>query len=59
VLTFHVFRDMRGEWRWNLRAANGRIVADSAEGYRSRSGARRAATRVSKAMPGSVVKLDA
>lgn len=25
------------EWRWRLRASNGRIVADSGEGYSSRA----------------------
>ena len=33
---FEVYRDKSGDWRWRLRAANGRIVADSAEGYASR-----------------------
>jgi uncharacterized protein YegP (UPF0339 family) len=35
---FHVYKDDAGEWRWNLKAANGRIVADSGEGYRDRGG---------------------
>lgn len=39
---FEVFRDQRGDWRWHLRAANGRIVADSGEGYASRRNAKRA-----------------
>ena len=33
---FETYRDAAGDWRWRLRAANGRIVADSAEGYASR-----------------------
>jgi uncharacterized protein YegP (UPF0339 family) len=41
-----VYEDAHGEWRWRLRAANGRIVADSAEGYVNRSGAQRAAQTV-------------
>lgn len=28
-----IYRDEKGEFRWRVRAANGRIVADSAEGY--------------------------
>jgi hypothetical protein len=32
--------DTAGEWRWNLRAANHEIVADSAEGYRDLDDAR-------------------
>ena len=35
-LTYRVFKDEAGEWRWHLRASNGRIIADSGEGYRDR-----------------------
>ena len=28
-----VFQDEVGEWRWNRKAENGEIIADSAEGY--------------------------
>ena len=31
--TFHLYRDKRGEFRWRLRARNGRIIADGSEGY--------------------------
>lgn len=36
-LTYHVFKDAAGEWRWHLRASNGRIVADSGQGYNDRA----------------------
>jgi uncharacterized protein YegP (UPF0339 family) len=39
---FETYRDQSGDWRWRLRAANGRIVADSAEGYASRRNVHRA-----------------
>ena len=32
-MKFLVYRDTRGQYRWRLVASNGRIVADSAEGY--------------------------
>ena len=32
-----IYRDVRGEYRWRVRAANGRIVADSSEGYENRA----------------------
>ena len=35
---FHVYKDDAGEWRWHLKAANGRVIADSGEGYRDRGG---------------------
>lgn len=39
---FEVYRDQGGNWRWRLRARNGRIVADSAEGYASKRNAKAA-----------------
>ena len=30
-----IYQDRRGEWRWSLKAKNGRIVADGAEGYKT------------------------
>jgi len=43
---FHIYRDRRGLWRWRLKAANGRIIADSGEGYSRREHARRAMGRL-------------
>lgn len=43
---FEVFEDRGGEWRWRMIASNGRIVADSGEGYSSKSAARRAIENV-------------
>lgn len=31
-----------GEFYWSLRAGNGRVIADGAEGYRRKAGAQRA-----------------
>ena len=39
---WHVYEDASGEWRWRLVAGNGRIIADSGEGYVDRSGVVRA-----------------
>lgn len=30
---FNVYRDSSLQWRWRLYASNGRIIADSGEGY--------------------------
>jgi len=35
------YRDRRGGWRWRVKAANRKVVADGAEGYSARSKARR------------------
>ncbi len=34
---FKVYRDTRGEWRWNYKSSNGNVIADSGEGYRNKS----------------------
>lgn len=34
--TFRIYEDRRYEWRWRLVASNGRIIADSGEGYTRR-----------------------
>jgi uncharacterized protein YegP (UPF0339 family) len=43
-----------GEWRWRLVAPNGRIVADSAEGYETKPGARRSIANLVKYMSEAV-----
>jgi len=30
-----LYRDKQGEWRWTLRAKNGRILANCGEGYKN------------------------
>ena len=32
-MKFHIYKDDKGEWRWRLKAINGKILADSGEGY--------------------------
>lgn len=32
-MTYWIYKDSAGEWRWHLRAGNKRIIADSDEGY--------------------------
>jgi uncharacterized protein YegP (UPF0339 family) len=32
-MTFYIFKDTQGYWRWHLVAANNKIIADSGEGY--------------------------
>lgn len=35
-MTYYIYKDRDSEWRWQLKASNGRIIADSGEGYRNR-----------------------
>jgi uncharacterized protein YegP (UPF0339 family) len=32
-MKFHIYKDYKGEWRWRLKVANGKIIADSGVGY--------------------------
>lgn len=36
---FEVYKDSEEQWRWRLRHRNGNIIADSGEGYSSRTAA--------------------
>jgi len=45
-MTFTIYEDRRGEWRWRLAAKNGRIIADSGEGYVAWAGAHAAVQRI-------------
>jgi uncharacterized protein YegP (UPF0339 family) len=53
---FEVYEDAGGEWRWRLRHRNGNIVADSGQGYGSRSNAVEAVTGVKANAPGAAAE---
>ncbi len=44
-----LYRDKRREWRWKIQASNGKILADSAEGYKRVRDCRRGLVRVLEA----------
>ncbi len=35
-LTYHLYKDAAGEWRWNLKSASYEKIADSGEGYHNK-----------------------
>jgi uncharacterized protein YegP (UPF0339 family) len=37
AMVYHVYKDAQNKWRWRLKAANGNILADSGEGYSSKT----------------------
>ena len=37
TLTFEVYKDAKGEFRWRLKATNGETIANSGEGYKAKS----------------------
>jgi uncharacterized protein YegP (UPF0339 family) len=45
-MTFYIFRDTTGQWRWHLTAANNRIIAASGESYHNRQDCINAVTLV-------------
>lgn len=52
---FEIYRDPTGDWRWRLRARNGRIVADSAEAYASKRNVQRAVMGTLDAVEGALI----
>lgn len=52
---FHTYKDSADEWRWQLISSNGRIVADSGEGYSSLQAVRDAAQRVKDNAGGATI----
>jgi uncharacterized protein YegP (UPF0339 family) len=50
-----VYEDVSGQGRWRIRAKNGTIIGSSGESFARHTNAIKAAERISKEMPGSVV----
>jgi uncharacterized protein YegP (UPF0339 family) len=55
-MVFQVYEDSASEFRWRLVAGNNRTVADSGEGYDSRSNAHRAVEDVQSSAPRASLK---
>jgi uncharacterized protein YegP (UPF0339 family) len=55
-MTYVYYQDAKGEWRWRLVAANGRIIADSGEGYKDDHDCLEDIDRVKKSANAPVVK---
>ena len=52
---FEIYKDRKSKWRWRLKV-NGRIVADSGQGYSQRFAADRAVKGVKKSVPKAAIK---
>jgi len=48
---FEIFRDVRGEYRWRLRSANGQIFAIGGEGFTTKAAAEIAIAAVKHEAP--------
>jgi len=47
--TLEYYTDKKGEYRWRLKAGNGKIIANSGEGYKTKAGVEKAAGTVEQA----------
>ena len=36
-MAYYIYKDVQNQWRWRLRAANQKIIANSGEGYFNKS----------------------
>lgn len=52
---FHIYEDTQKQYRWRLVARNGRIMADSSEGYVDEPNAREAAERFKQLVPDAII----
>ncbi len=50
-MRYIIYKDRKGEWRWTLRAANHRKIANAGEGYRRRRDCVKAIRLVSGSRP--------
>lgn len=55
-MTYYYFKDLTGEWRWHLKAANNQIVAASGEGYKNEADCLAAIELVKKSSSAPVKK---
>ena len=58
-MRFELYKGHDGEWRWRLRAANGNVIADSAEGYERRGDCERGIELVRSSANASLVDMSA
>ena len=57
-MKFYVYRDAAEMWRWRLRAADHKIIADSAQGYTKKTECYHAISLVKAATNATVVEIS-
>ncbi len=50
-MKFITYQDKAGKWRWRLKARNGRVVADSGQGYSTKGNAKQAVSMLQRGVP--------
>lgn len=58
-LKFEIYQDAGSEYRWRLKAANGRVIATSGEGYQAKADCRNAIALIKRgASSASIVEVQ-
>ena len=57
-MKYEIFEGKDGLWYWRLRARNGRIIADGAQGYRRRRGCLYGISLVKRSGNAPIYELD-
>jgi uncharacterized protein len=58
MLKFFLYKNSQNEWRWNLKANNGEIIANSTEGYVHKTDARHAIDLIRNGAKDSLILED-
>jgi uncharacterized protein YegP (UPF0339 family) len=56
-VTYYYSKDAKGEWRWRLKASNGRIIAGSVEGYKNKADCKADIEQVKRSGDAPVVEI--
>jgi uncharacterized protein YegP (UPF0339 family) len=48
TMTFEVYKDAKGEFRWRLKATNGQIIATGGQGYSAKADCKHAIESIQK-----------
>jgi uncharacterized protein YegP (UPF0339 family) len=59
ALTFHVYTDKAGQFRWTLKASNGEPISDSCEGYKAKADLMHAIELIQKGASDAKIKDEA
>ena len=57
AMTYTLYADKAGEWRWRLKHSNGNIIAASTEGYSSKAAALKGIENVKSSADAPVVEV--
>lgn len=55
-MTYVIYKDAAGEYRWHLEAANGKKIANSGEGYKNKGDCQHAIDLVKNSSAATVVE---